>query len=372
MWNWIELDANALRHNVHLFKTRLGADRAAFIVKANAYGHGLKQTYDAICSEDPKWLGTNYVYEAEQLRSWGYKGRVLVVGPFVPEDIASAAKNDIELFLGHHEGLEAWLKAPAKPKLHIEFDTGMSRQGFLPRDASLVAEKLLPYKDLVVGICMHFANVEDVTEHSYADKQLERFEESHQEFIKRGFKLLKHAASSASALILDSSRFDLCRVGISLYGFWPSLATKISYAQLHGKDKFDLKPALSWRTRITSINEVEAGQYIGYGCTFKARRAMRVAVLPVGYFEGYPRITSGSPAYVLIHGERCPLVGRICMNMMMIDVSDLKNVAVGDTATMIGRDGQEVISASEISAWAQTIHYEFVTRLNPDIPRKLV
>ena len=372
MWNWIELNADALRHNVKLFQKTLGRERACFVLKANAYGHGLKETYDIIAGENLAWIGVNYLGEAAKIRDWGYQGRIFVVGPFVPEDIAPAAKYDVELFLGHQEGLRAWLAAPAKPKLHIEFDTGMSRQGFLPKDASRIAEDLLPYKDSIVGICMHFANVEDVTEHSYADTQLERFEASRHEFVKRGFELLVHAASSASALILDTSRFDLCRVGISLYGFWPSQATKISYLQLHGKDGFELRPVMSWRTRITSINEVQTGQYIGYGCTFKARHPMRVAILPVGYFEGYPRIASGSPAYVLIHGERCPLVGRICMNMMMVDVTDLKTVTVGETATLIGHDRHETIAASEVAAWSQTIHYELVTRLNSDIPRRMV
>lgn len=372
MWNWLELNADALKHNVKTFHKTLGRERAAFILKANAYGHGLKETYDIIASENPAWIGVNYFYEAEKIRDWGYQGRMIVVGPFVPEDIAPAAKRDVELFLGHEEGLAAWLAAPAKPKLHIEFDTGMSRQGFLPKNAGRIANDLLPHRDLIAGICMHFANVEDVTEHSYADTQLERFEESREEFSKLGFKLLVHAASSASSLILDSSRFDLCRVGISLYGFWPSQATKISYAQLHGKDGFELKPVMSWRTRITSINDVQSGQYIGYGCTFKARHNMRIAILPVGYFEGYPRIASGSPAYVLIHGERCPIVGRICMNMMMVDVTDLKAVAVGETATLIGRDQAESIAASDVAAWSQTIHYELVTRLNPDIPRRKV
>jgi alanine racemase len=134
----------------------------------------------------------------------------------------------------------------------------------------------------------------------------------------------------------------------------------------------ELKPVLSWRAKITSLNDVAQGQYVGYGCTFKARHAMRVAVVPVGYFEGYPRIASGSQAYVLIHGERCPIVGRICMNMMMVDVTDIAaKVAVGAVVTLIGADGQEYISASDVATWSETIHYELVTRLNPAIERRV-
>lgn len=373
MWNWIEVSRDALVQNVRTFQKLLGHKAAVFVLKSNAYGHGLVETYEAIKGETLPILCTQYLSEAVKLRELGFTGRLLIVGPFVPEDMASAAARQIEMFLGHSEGLQAWLSAPAKPRLHIEFDTGMSRQGFLPSEAAGVASDLEPHKESVAGVCMHFANVEDVTEHSYADTQLERFESSKREFTSRGFTVEAHAASSASALILDSSRFDLCRVGISLYGFWPSLATKISYSQLHGKaDMLELKPALSWRSRITSINQVAAGQYIGYGCTFRARKNMQIGILPVGYFEGYPRIASGSPAYVLIKGERCPIVGRICMNMMMVDMTDLSGVSVGDSATLIGHDGRETITASEVAAWSQTIHYELVTRLNSDIPRRIV
>jgi alanine racemase len=296
----------------------------------------------------------------------------MVVGPFAPKEMADAATAKIEMFLGHMEGLDAWLASPQKPQLHLEFDTGMSRQGFRPEVADMVADKLAPHKNAVKGVCMHFANVEDVTEHEYAKLQLERFEAAKKAFVSRDFSLLFHAASSASTLILDESRFDLGRVGISLYGFWPSQATKISYKQLHGQ-VLDLQPALAWKSTITSINAVSQGQYIGYGCTFRARHDMSVAVIPVGYFEGYPRQASGSPAYVLIHGERCPIVGRICMNMMMVDITDIKvKTTVGDAVTLIGVDGKETITATDVAAWAETIHYELVTRLNAAIPRRLM
>lgn len=372
MLTWIELNAENLKHNFRLFAKIMGAEKLAPVLKSNAYGHGLKEIYQVLSTENPTWISVNYVEEGALLRSLGYKGRILVVGPFIPGELQTAAKNKLELFLGHDEGLSAWLSAKEKPDVHIEFDTGMSRQGFRPSDASKVAEQLLSQKEMVKGVCMHFANVEDVTEHDYARLQLNKFEAAKQEFSTRGFKFINHSASSASVLILGESRFDLARFGISLYGFWPSQATRLSYKQLHG-DLIDLKPVLSWRTKITSINRVAQGQYVGYGCTFKARHDMTIAVLPVGYFEGYPRMASGSQAYVLIQGERCPIVGRICMNMMMVDVTDIKSkVAVHDVVTLIGKDGSETISASDVATWAETIHYELVTRLNPAIERRVV
>jgi alanine racemase len=372
MLSWIEIKAENVRSNYRIFKKILGTTSLAPVIKSNAYGHGLKEIYQAIAPENPEWLAVNYVAEGQLLRSFGYKGRILVVGPFDPSEINQAHQNCLEMFLGHEEGLDAWIKAASKPSIHLEFDTGMSRQGFRPEISDEIAERILPFKNLVAGLCMHFANVEDVTEHEYANEQLRRFEIAKKSFAARGIQPLIHAASSASALILDESRFGLARVGISMYGFWPSQATKISYKQLHGALE-DLKPVLTWKSKITSINHVAQGQYVGYGCTFKARHDMIVAVVPVGYFEGYPRLASGSQAYVLIKGERCPIVGRICMNMMMVDVSDLSDkIKVGDVVTLIGVEGKEIISAGDVASWAETIHYELVTRLNPAIERKLV
>ena len=372
MLTWIELKADHVKHNVQVFSALVGKEKLAFVLKSNAYGHGLKEIYEALKSENPAWLAVNYVDEGVMLRTLGFKGRLLVVGPFVPEDISQAFKNKLEMLVGHKEGLSAWLKGEVKPEIHIEFDTGMGRQGFRPAEADDIAARLEGDKKLVRGVCMHFANVEDVTEFEYANVQMARFDTVYKVFTGRGFKVIAHAASSAAALILEGSRFDLMRVGISTYGFWPSQATKISYKHLHGA-LIDLKPVLSWRTQITSTSNVPAGEYIGYGCTYKTRHAMRIAVLPVGYFEGYPRIASGSEAYVLIHGERCPIVGRICMNMMMVDITDISNKSnVGDTATMIGGDGKEYIAASDVAGWSETIHYELVTRLHPSIERKLI
>jgi alanine racemase len=191
-------------------------------------------------------------------------------------------------------------------------------------------------------------------------------------FESAGMKVIRHAASSASSLLMKSSHFELVRLGISLYGVWPSQLTKVSYLQLNAKVAA-LKPVLSWKTEITTLKKVHAGQYIGYGCTFRANREMDIAVLPVGYNEGYPRLAGEGSAYVLIRGERCPIVGRICMNMMMVDVTHTSaNLKLGDEVVLIGRCAEETISASDLGNWSKTIHYEIFTKLHPDIPRIVV
>jgi alanine racemase len=172
-------------------------------------------------------------------------------------------------------------------------------------------------------------------------------------------------------MLLHKSRYDLCRIGISLFGFWPSQPTKLSYLQLNDRVE-ELRPALSWKTRVAQVKVVKAGKFVGYGCTFRVLRDSQIAVLPVGYFEGYPRIAGRSHSHVILRGQRCPIVGRVCMNMMMIDVSHLKEIKVGEIVTLIGEEDGEIISSHDVAAWSETIHYELVSRINPSLTRKIV
>lgn len=370
MLSRLDISAEAVRNNYRQFCRVAGKHRVAPVLKANAYGHGLTEVYEALKGEAMPWLCVNYLSEAKVLRNAGYRGRILIVGPPVARELGLAAELDAEMTLGNQVVVDAWLKATAKCRIHVKIDTGLSRQGFLVDEAVAVAKALEPHKDKVVGIGTHFANVEDVTDHAYADEQLAAFNNARKIFDKAGFSLLSHAAASAPALILEASRFDLVRIGISLYGVWPSSLTRVSYLQLNDK-VLDLKPVARWVTEVTTVKSVKAGQYIGYGCTFRSIRDMRIAVLPVGYYEGYPRIAGENASFVLIRGKRCPLVGRICMNMMMVDVTHLDQVEVGDSVTLIGDDGKDHVSAGDVAGWSKTIHYELLSRIHPEIPRRL-
>lgn len=368
---WIELNARALRQNYRTLKHQ--ADQAIFvpIIKSNAYGHGLHEVYQILSRENPEWLGVNYLFEGKRLRELGYQGKILVVGPIRNEDIAEAYNLRCEVFLGNQSFLKAWIDAPQKPTVHIKFDTGMSRQGFLEKEADEIIKALLPHKALVSGFCSHFANVEDVLDHKYALEQVQRFNRIYDAFAKQQFKLKRHIASSASTLILKDCSFDLVRVGISLYGVWPSSKTRLSFMQLNGNLP-DLQPVLQWKTEVAALKEVLSGQFIGYGCTYRAVHDMKVAVLPVGYYEGYSRIAGQKFSYVLIRGQRCPIVGRICMNMMMVDVTHVPDIQADDVVTLIGMDGEETLEAATVAEWAETIHYELFTNLNPEIPRRIL
>lgn len=367
----IKIDGAALRNNFSAFQKLAQGCEIAPVLKANAYGHGISQTFQAIRELKPKWLCVNYTDEASELRALGYKERILVVGPCVARQLEIAANMACDVTIGNFTVLAEWVKMPKPPMAHLKFDTGMGRQGFLPSHMAEVRQAISGREEHIAGISTHFANVEDVTEYEYAKNQLQRFERVREAFKDLGEQLLFHAASSASMLLLANSHFNLGRVGISLYGFWPSQATRISYFQMHD-EVLDLKPALSWKTEITSIKEVAKGEFIGYGCTYRTNQKMKIAVIPVGYFEGYPRIAGEHQSYVLIDSQRCPLVGRICMNMFMVDISHLESSRVGDIVTLIGKDGSEEISAEQLAQWSQTIHYELVSRLHQDITRTLV
>lgn len=368
---WIELNANALRHNFRTLKKQAANAIFVPIIKANAYGHGLREVFEILSTENPEWLGVNYLFEAKKLREFGFKGEILVVGPIRNKDIQKAFNLRCQVFLGNHSFLKAWLESPQKPRVHVKFDTGMSRQGFLEKEAEQVVKALAPFKSEVSGLCSHFANVEDVLDHKYALEQVERFNRIFNVFTAQNFNLKRHIASSASTLILKESQFDLVRVGISLYGVWPSSKTRLSFMQLNGTIP-DLQPVLEWKTEVAALKEVRSGQFIGYGCTYRAVHDMKIAVLPVGYYEGYSRITGQKFSYVLIRGQRCPIVGRICMNMMMVDVSHVPDIRADDIVTLIGRDGEEMLEAATVAEWAETIHYELFATLNPEIPRHIL
>lgn len=373
MYTWLEIDRSALCQNIQLLQWAVGESTLCPVIKANGYGHGLKEVYDCISELKLPFIGVTYLSEGQTLRAWGYKGRILVVGPIFPEDLPRATEGHLEVIIGHDSMWQAWLAAAAKPKIHIKVDTGMSRQGFFLHELEAKRTQLKEHSRHIAGLMSHFANVEDVTEYTYPEQQLREFEQAKALFTRSGLgDVLFHMASSASGLIMAPSQQSLVRAGIAIYGFWPSSATKLSYAKIHG-DLLPLKPVLSWRSKVVQTKIIKTGQYIGYGCTYKATADTAIAVVPVGYFEGYPRLAAdNSQCHVLIRGQRCPVVGRICMNMMMVAIGHLPDCKVSDEVTLIGTDGTETIRASDIGGWSGTIHYEVVTRLNPALERSIV
>ena len=370
--SYIEVDGEALRYNLHTLQSVVGKQCVALVLKGNAYGHSYEKACEAFPQRQQLTACVHNIDEACSLLQHGLWDRIIVMGVSLPRDLRwRKVHPSIELTVGNFELLEHWLQSDIKSRLHLKFDTGMGRQGFNLIDLPLVLEKTATHKRHVGGISSHFANVEDVLEQSYAERQLALFDEVSAAFVARGYKVERHMASSAATLVLPRSRFDFCRVGISLYGFWPSKLVQLSYYKLN-TEMIELHPALTWKTHIVTVKSLPADSYVGYGCTWKSAQEVKIAVLPVGYYDGYPRQASNANSYVLVKGTHCAVLGRICMNMMIIDVSHLPTVKVGDEVVLIGHDGKAQVSVEQLAEWSDTIQYDIVSRLNPKLPRILV
>jgi alanine racemase len=375
--NWVEIDAGALRNNVAEFKRRLGqGPRFGAVVKSNAYGHGMIEVARVAADASADWLCVNNVDEGVALREAGLTLPILVMG-YVPLDgLDEVVDNTLQPIVYNLETLER-LDAIASSRgsnvgVHMKIETGTHRQGILERDVPEFVARLRGARALTLaGVTTHFANIEDTTSYDYATSQMAVFSRVADVIATlHPVPFLRHNACSAAALLFNRTHLDLVRVGISLYGLWPSKETYVSCLE-RGKPSLDLKPVMAWKTRIAQVKQVPEGEYVGYGCAWRATRTTRIAVLPVGYYEGYDRELSGL-AHVLVRGKRAPVRGRVCMNMCMVDVTDIPGAGLEDEVTLLGRQGDERITAGQLAAWRGTIAYEIVARIHPSLPRVVV
>ncbi len=374
---WVEIDRSALKHNIQQFRFLIGDSRKmTVVVKSNAYGHGLLEISRLASEFGADWLGVNSLEEARAIRGSGIDLPIILLGYVPVADLEEAVENDLRLTVYNTETVEELAKITSTLKknvyLHIKTETGVHRQGIMGEDLLPFVERIRKYPYLKIeGLSMHFANIEDTTDHSYAQSQLEIFREYVDLLGQNDIKIpVKHVACSAAAILFPETFFDMVRVGIGIYGLWPSKETYLSCIQ-DEKEPVNIKPVLTWKTRVVQIKDVPDGAFIGYGCTYKTTRPTKLAVLPVGYYDGYDRHLSNA-AYVLIAGKRAPLRGRVAMNFITVDVTDIPDVRLEDEVVLLGQQGQERISAEYLASLCGTINYEIVTRINPKIPRVVV
>lgn len=373
---WIEIDGNSLIHNLELFRKTIGKDASLLaVVKANAYGHGLSKIVPK-AAEVAEWFGVHTAEEARQIRRLGPNVPILIMGFVPPSELYDLDCNH-HLVVSSSQSLE-WIasyrqRTGVKLPIHIKVDTGAKRQGVpvdaLPKLFDSASQQSID----VVGVASHFANIEDTIEHEFARVQLQRFREA-LEVVQRELKELPpyiHASCSAAALLFRETDFTLARVGISMYGHWPSRETRLSWSMEHQGDGVNLHPVLSWKTLVGQFQLVDRGESVGYGRTWTARRPSQLAVIPVGYADGYSR-SLGNRGRVLIRGRSASVVGRVCMNILMADVTDIPDVSVGDEVVLIGRQGEEEVQVEELASLSETINYEFLARLSPAITRSMV
>ncbi len=363
---WAQIDLDAIRKNHTKVKSLLPEGvKVAAVIKADAYGHGAGRIA-RLLEHDTDYFAVAMTDEAEALRRDGIRTPILVLAHTPTGDLPRLARFNIETSVSTmEEALEISEFASRKKctiGVHIAVDTGMCRIGFDANEESArqIAEiTRLPGID-VRGIFSHFAaaDTEDMT---FTRLQAEKFDIVLRFLEKEGISIpMKHICNSAGTLG-DGSKYDMVREGILLYGLAPSDETPMG-------DFGELSPAMSLKTHVSSVRRVPAGTPVSYGCTYVTSRESVIATLQVGYADGVPRILSGK-GDVLIRGKRAPIAGRICMDQMMADVTDIEGAAVGDVATIIGGDGDEFISADEVARLAGTIGYEIVCGISKRVPR---
>jgi alanine racemase len=367
---WLTINNQALAHNYNVFRQVIGPNvKLMAVVKSNAYGHDLFQFAKEQEKLGADWLGVDSVVEGLALRKEGLAIPILVLGYTLPENFAAALDQNLTLTISTTEGLAEVQKYPAL-RYHLKIDTGMHRQGF---DLGGL-EKIKFNPDQLTGIYTHFAAAKNPAFPQFTLKQLAQFKEAVKLVEKAGAQnLIKHAAATGGALLFPETHLDMVRIGIGLYGLWPAAEVAAALAQ-----KISLQPVLSWQTIIGEVKNIPAGERVGYDLTEGPDPASgqkgRIAVCPIGYWHGYPRALS-SIGPVIINGQRAKVLGRVSMDMIILDVSHLENVKVGDVVTLIGADrnpstgsGQE-ITADDLADLAGTTSYEIVTRLNPLMKR---
>lgn len=361
-----EIDLDAICNNIEEVKRTVGEKASVMaIIKADGYGHGAIPIAYAL-EEQVAGFGVAAVQEAENLRRAGIKKMILILGYTPAEYYPELVADDISQTVFEYEMAEklnaAAQKQGRKARIHIKVDTGMGRIGFADCEESIgILKKISELPNLVIeGIFTHFACADEVDKTS-ARRQMERFEHFCEMAEARGINLgIRHAANSAAIIDLPPAWYDMVRSGIATYGMYPSEEVN--------KRRLCLRPALSLKSHVVYVKDVEAGNGISYGSTYVTERRTRIATIPVGYADGYPRSLS-SKGFVLIHGKRAQILGRVCMDQMMVDVTELPEVKTGDSVTLIGADGGDCITVEEISALAGTFNYEFVCNLSKRVPR---
>ncbi|MGB9614702.1 MAG: alanine racemase, partial [Fervidobacterium sp.] len=341
--------------NLRFFQNHCAPAKVMPVVKANAYGHGAVQLAKAAERIGIDYFAVAFLEEATELRKHGISSNILVFNYIEPDLLHIAQENNITITLYSWEQLWKYSKYIWRPKCHVKIDTGMRRLGVLPQESKDFIDSARKSGFEVEGAYTHFAVADSLEEEDikFTKEQAEQFEK-----LDLDVKI-KHMCNSGASLSKVVNCFDYVRVGIASYGLQPSESVY--------SDK--LKPVLAWKSVVSHMKTIQPGDTISYGRTFKAFSEMKIATIPVGYADGYWRHLSNK-GYVLIRGEKCPIVGRVCMDQFMVDVTHLSDVRIGDEVVLIGKQGDNTITAEEIAKLVGTINYEVTCRISERVPRK--
>ena len=370
---WAEINLNSIEYNFRNIKNKLSENtKILCVLKADAYGHGaefLVKEYEKLGAD---WYGVSNIDEAVQLRNAGAKKPILIFGYTNPEMVETLYKYDISqavFSLQYAQKLsEICEKTGSKIKIHIKVDTGMSRIGFFCQSEESInnsAKEIKQLKNLknleIEGIFTHFSVSDDMTNNTeYTLKQYSNFCSIIKKIENEGINIpIKHCCNSGGIISCPGMHMDMVRAGVILYGLYPSEEVK---------DKIDLKPAMQLKTVVSQVKEIPENTSVSYGRTFVSNKKMKIASVSIGYADGYS-LKFSNTAELLIHGKRAKIVGRVCMDQLMIDITNIENVKEGDEVTIFGTDNPQNISVDELAKIAGTINYEIVCLIGKRVPR---
>lgn len=365
------IDLDAIEYNIEKMKENLPEDTKLIVVaKADCYGHGALQTTSLLSLKEYVWgFAVATLDEAIVLRRGGITKPILVLGCIFPEQWVDALENNIRITVYTEELTKVLsdlaVKIGRKAYVHVKLDTGMGRIGFTPgKEGADKIEEISKLPNIVMeGLYTHFSKA-DEGDKSYTMKQMEAYTWMKEELAGRGITFsYYHCCNSAGIIDLKGAGQNLSRAGISTYGMYPS-------EEVH-KENVDLKPALELISHVAFVKWVDEGEMISYGGTYVTKRRTKIATIPVGYGDGYPRSLSNK-GYMLIHGKKAPIIGRVCMDQCMVDVTEIEDVKFGDEVVLVGRDGDEYLSVETLSRLSDRFNYEFVCLMGKRIPREYI
>lgn len=363
---WLEISKKALISNANQFRKLVKDKKILAVLKSNAYGHGLKEVAQIL---NPKidWFGVDNLKEALVINELGLGKPILILGYTPLSWLPQIVNKNISLTVYNKETLKKIiaLRPPKKVKIHLKIETGMNRQGVFIKNL-LDFIKIIERNDkylLLEGMSTHFSDIKRPPDFSYSKYQLGLFKKAIGILDRNNFEVpIFHCAATSATLLYPETYFDMVRVGIGLYGLWPSKQVRKNGV------KIKLRPALSWKSVVAQVKEINKGEFVGYGRTWRAKRKTKIAVIPVGYYDGFDRGLSNL-GRVLIKGKFAPVVGRVSMDMITVDISEIPHVRLEEEVVLIGKSGKKEITAEEVAEKTGTIGYEIIARINPLLSR---
>ena len=381
MTSHIELSKSALRNNLSYVRSRLPKEvKLSAVCKGNAYGHGIEPIVRITEKEGIRHFSVFSSSEARRvLNSIQHGSTIMIMGFIEDDELDWAVQNNIEFYVFEFDRLHAAIRAAKeagkKAIIHIEVETGMNRTGFEEEsfpELFNVLHQNLEYLQ-IEGLCTHYAGAESVANYLRVQQQINKYKDYYELFCSKGLKPnTRHTACSAATINFPETTFDMVRIGIMLYGFWPNEETFIYQVRKSERKGMDpLRRVIRWKTKIMSTKKVKMGEFIGYGTTYQASRDMVIATIPVGYAYGFARSLSNL-GRVLIRGKRLGVIGIVNMNLAVIDVNEIPDVKKGEEVVLVGKQGRQEISVASFSEMSSQLNYELLTRLPLDTPRNIV